>query len=130
MKEILLRKSDELNGACRSYFESIKAWMEQEKRTTFTSREIRQALRLNGNNQKRYMLVLSAGQYIRKVKGTKAKGYEYTVTSPQEYERLQENIAHVMDEILEKLKERFSSSPVVQSKNEPPKRKKVKALAQ
>jgi len=30
MKEILLRKSDELNGACRSYFEGIKAWMEKE----------------------------------------------------------------------------------------------------
>lgn len=130
MKEILLRKSDELNGACRSYFESIKTWMEKENRTTFTSREIRQALRMNGNNQKRYMLVLSAGQYIRKVKGTKAKGYEYTVTSPQEYEQLQQTIAHVLDDILEKLKQQFSGSPVVQSKSEPPKRKKVKALAQ
>ena len=102
----------------------------KENRTTFTSREIRQALRMNGNNQKRYMLQLGAGQYIRKVKGTKAKGYEYTITSPQEYEKLQQNIAHVMDKILEKLKEQFSGSNVVHSKNEPPKRKKVKALAQ
>jgi energy-coupling factor transporter ATP-binding protein EcfA2 len=38
MKEILLRKSDELNGATRSYFESIKDWMEKEQRTTFTNR--------------------------------------------------------------------------------------------
>lgn len=130
MKEILLRKSDELNGATRSYFEGIKAWMEKEGRTTFTSREIRQALRVNNNNQKRYMLQLGAGQYIRKVKGTKAKGYEYTVASPQEYEQLQRNIAHVMDEILQRLNERFSGSPVVQKENEPPKRKKAKALAQ
>jgi hypothetical protein len=130
MKEILLRKSDELNGACRSYFESIKAWMEKEKRTTFTNREIRQALRMNSNNQKRYTLQLSAGQYIRKVKGTQAKGYEYVIISPKEYEQLQKNIAHVMDEILEQLKEQFSGSPVVHKENEPPKRKKVKALAQ
>jgi hypothetical protein len=85
MKEILLRKSDELNGACRSYFESIKEWMKQEQRTTFSNREIRQALRINNNNQKRYTLQLLSGYYIKRVKGTQAKGYEYTLTSVEEY---------------------------------------------
>ena len=104
--------------------------MEKEKRTTFANREIRQALRMNGNNQKRYNLQLAAGNYIKRVKGTKAKGYEYTLTSPEEYRQLQKNIEYVLDEILQKLKERFSGSPVVQKENEPPKRKKAKALAQ
>jgi hypothetical protein len=130
MKEILLRKSDELNGACRSYFESVKEWMEKEKRTTFTSREIRQALRMNGNNQKRYNLQLAAGNYIMPVKGTKAKGYEYTLTSPEEYIRLHHTIEQVLDNILQSLQKRFGGSPVVQNGNEPLKRKKVKALAQ
>ena len=130
MKEILLRKSDELNGACRSYFENIKMWMEKESRTTFTNREIRQALRVNGANQKRYTLHLSASNYIKRVKGTKAKGYEYTLTSPEEYQRLQRNVEQALDNILQNLQERFSGSAVVQSKNEPPKRKRAKALAQ
>ena len=52
MKEILLRKSDQLNGACRSYFESLKTWLKQEVKTTFTNQEARQALRVNPSNQK------------------------------------------------------------------------------
>jgi hypothetical protein len=114
MKEILLRKSDELNGACRTYFESIKEWMKQEQRTTFGNREIRQALRVNNNNQKRYTLQLLSGYYIKRVKGTKAKGYEYTLTSAEEYQSLKQSIDHMLDDILKRLKERFSGSPVVQ----------------
>ncbi|GHN02367.1 hypothetical protein WSM22_38560 [Cytophagales bacterium WSM2-2] len=128
MKEIFLRKSDELNGATRSYFESVKIWLSNENRTTFTNREIRKVLRVNSSNQKRYTLQLSAGQFIRKIKGTKAKGYEYVLTSHQEYQHLQSNVDYKLDEILQKLKERFSGSIVVHKENEPPKRKKTRVL--
>ncbi|MFM8914535.1 MAG: hypothetical protein ACKOE6_16690 [Flammeovirgaceae bacterium] len=130
MKEILLRKSDELNGACRGYFEKLKEWSQKEGKPTFGNREIRQALRVNANNQKRYNLQLASGNYIRKAKGNKAKGYAYEITSYEEYEKLQNNIGQVMDNILQQLKERFSGSPVVHANNEPPKRKKAKELAQ
>lgn len=41
MKEILLRKSDELNGATRSYFEKLKAYLKESSQTDYTNREIR-----------------------------------------------------------------------------------------
>jgi hypothetical protein len=43
LKEILLRKSDELSGACRNYFEKLKKW----KASEFNNREIRQELRIS-----------------------------------------------------------------------------------
>ena len=126
MKDIFIRKADELNGAARSYLESVKQWMTQENKTTFTSREIRKALRVNISNQKRYTLQLSNGQFIRKVKGTKAKGYEYVLNSKEEYQRLQKTVDNVLDDIMNQLKQRFDGSPVVHNGKRPSKRLKKK----
>jgi len=130
MKEILLRKSDQLTGACRSYFEKLKAWLQGEKRTTFSNREARETLRINASSQKRYMLELMANYHIRITNGKKARGYEYEIVSYEDYHKLKRSIETVLDDILQTLNERFSGSTVVHKRNEPLKRKKVKALAQ
>ncbi len=110
IKEILLRKSDELNGATRSYFEKMKSWLTQEKRTTYTNQEAKRVLRLPTSTIKRYQLYLQQSGYIRVAQGKKHKGYEYEIVSYEEYMKLQKHIATAMDEILERL----SSSPVAQ----------------
>lgn len=129
LKEILLRKSDQLSGACRNYVESLKAWLQKENRTTFSNREARQALRINGSNQKRYMLELIANYHIRVVDGKKARGFEYEIVSYEEYQTLKRGIETVLDEMLDKVK-RFTGSGVVQKQNEPLKKKKASTLAQ
>jgi len=128
MKIILLGKSDELTGACRTYLETLKVYLQQEKKKVFTNREIRKALRINLSTQKRYTLALIDGFYIKRVKGSKARGYEYEITSYEEFTQLQNRITSVLDETLQKLKERFSGSGVVQRTNEPLKHKPSKAL--
>lgn len=129
LKEILLRKSDQLTGACRTYFERLKEWLQSENRTTFSNREIRQALRVNASNQKRYMLELMGNYHIRVSNGQKARGYEYEIVSYEEYNKLKRGIETVLDEILDKLKERSNGSPVVQKQKGPLKKKKVSKLA-
>jgi hypothetical protein len=124
MKEILLRKSDELNGATRSYFENLKTWLAQENRTTYTNQEAKRILRLPTSTIKRYQLYLYQSGYIRVAQGKKHKGYEYEIVSYEEYMKLQNHIATVMDEILERL----SGSPVAQPESEPLKKKKTKQL--
>jgi hypothetical protein len=124
MKEILLRKSDELNGATRSYFEKLKTWLTQENRTTYTNQEAKKVLRLPGSTVKRYQLHLQQSGYVRVAQGKKHRGYEYEIVSYEEYKKLQDHIATVMDEILERL----NGPPVAQPKNEPPKKKKTKQL--
>jgi len=134
MKPILLRKSDELTGACRSYLEKVKAYIEYENKKTFKNSDIRKALKINASNQKRYTLTLTEGFYIKRVKDNKAKGYEYEITSYEEFKQLQNRISNALDEGLENLKkiftdkERFSGSEVVQTINEPLKKKKAKKL--
>ena len=129
LKEILLRKSDQLTGACRSYFEKLKTWLQKESRATFSNREVRQALRINASNQKRYMLELMGNYHIRVANGKKARGYEYEIVSYEEYERLKRGIETVLDEMLDKIKQ-SNGSPVVQKRNEPLKRKRASKLAE
>ncbi|MFZ5554306.1 MAG: hypothetical protein ACOZCO_14400 [Bacteroidota bacterium] len=128
MKEILLRKSDELNTACRRYFEFLKAWMKSEKKTQFTNKEIRHALRVNHSNQKRYMLMLIENNLIKKVQ-LKHKSYAYEVVSYEEYEKLQGNISNVLDGILEKLKKNAPTSPVVHGSGKVHSRNELKKAA-
>jgi hypothetical protein len=136
MKQVLIRKSDELTGACRNYLESIKAYLQNENKTKYTNREVRKALKVNESNQKRWTLGLLYNYYMKRVKGTKSKGYEYEITGYQEYQKLQEQIGNVLDDTLASLKNAVEKeaanerSSAVQKKNEPRKTKKVKALAQ
>ena len=46
MKEILLRKSDELNGATRNYFEELKQHLITSNQNSFTGTSIRNQLRI------------------------------------------------------------------------------------
>lgn len=129
LKEILIRKSDELNGACRKYLEQLKAYLAVENKKTFTNREIRKKLRINHSNQKRWTLHLESHYYIKREKGNKNQGYHYQVTSYEEYRQLKEQINNALDESLQALKnllqQNAERSKPVQSGNEPCKSKKI-----
>jgi hypothetical protein len=126
MKDILLRKSDELTGACRSYFERLKSWLQSLEKTTFTNQEVRQAFRLPSSTVKRYQLELIQSGYLT-AHGKKSTGYHYIVTSYEEYEQLQGRITGAMDELLQSLSQ-LSSPSVAQSKSEPVSKKKTSKL--
>ena len=131
MKEILLRKSDELNGASRSYFEKLKAWLQSNNQTTYTSREIKQVLRIKGTTLRRYQNELLGSGLIKIQKGKKATGFLYAVVRYEEYLEMQNKISHVLDDILQKLEDKRASAPAVShSKNGSPKTKKSSTLNQ
>ncbi|MEZ4721113.1 MAG: hypothetical protein R2813_04465 [Flavobacteriales bacterium] len=119
MKEILLRKSDEISGACRNYFERLKRWLKEEAKTAFTNSQARTALRENHSNQKRYMIQLQQMGLIRKTKGDKKHGYYYEVVSMEEYEQLRSGVANVLDDIFLKVTGEVQSSEEVHGASEP-----------
>jgi len=130
MKEVLLRKSDELSGACRNYLEAVKSYLEQENKTSFTNQEIRKALKEHPSNQKRYNLSLMSNYYIKQVKGKKGTAYSYQIVSYKEFQELKNHVSNVLDENLKKLEELalsmskgFTSPAVVHTENEPVKSK-------
>jgi hypothetical protein len=127
MKEVLLRKSDELSGACRNYLEAVKSYLEQENKKQFTNQEIRKALKVNPSNQKRYNLSLMSNYYIKQVRGKKGTAYNYQIVSYKEFQELRNHVANVLDENLKKL-DQFTSPVAVQTENEPVKPKRVRKI--
>lgn len=126
MKDVLLRKADELSGATRNYFEQLKVLLQEQKQSTFTNKEIRKALRLPGTTVRRYHNELLQNGYIKLQESKKQKGYCYEIVSYEEYNQLQNKITIVLDEILNQL--RATKPPVSQNLNGSMKRRTVKAL--
>jgi hypothetical protein len=115
MKEVLLRKADELSGATRNYFEQLKVLLQQQQQSTFTNKEIRKTLRLPGTTVRRYHNELLQSSYIRLQESKKKKGYLFEIVSYEEYQQLQNSITIVLDEILSKL--RATKPPMSQNGN-------------
>jgi hypothetical protein len=109
IQEVLLRKSDLLNGACRSFFELLKAYLKANNQTTFTNAEIRRTLRINPSNQKRYMLQLQIAELVKRAKGDKRKGYVYEVINYEDYETTNKQIETLLNTTLQRLEVQSSS---------------------
>ncbi len=118
MKNILLKKSDELGYATRNYFEGLKQHLQQSKQKTFINSSIRKVFREHPSKQKRFMIELQQYGFIRKVDGDKKKGFVYEVVSNEEYQRLQHTINTALDEVLQSLQD-GSGSVVVQQDSKP-----------
>lgn len=127
IKEVLLRKADELTGACRNYFERLKAFLLDQKQSTFTNREVRAQLRIPGTTVRRYHNELLNNGYIKLQEDKKAKGYRYEVVSYEEYKLLQQGIGTALDECLHKISQ--ATEPAVSHvQNGSPKKKRVSKL--
>jgi len=101
MKKILLRKSDQLNGATRDYFEKLKAWLIHEEKEVFMNCEIRIQLRIKGTTLRRYHHDLLDVGLIRVKTGKKSTGFQYEIITPDEYKHLKQQIDTILDEVLE-----------------------------
>jgi predicted DNA-binding protein len=125
MKNILLKKSDELGYATRKYFEQLKNYLQESSQKTFVNSSIRKVFREHPSKQKRFMIELQQYGFIRKVDGDKKKGFVYEVVSNEEYNRLQQMINTALDDVLQRLRD-GSGSVVVQQDSKPLKAATVK----
>lgn len=135
MKEILLRKSDELNGATRNYFEELKTHLIKSNQSSFTSTSIRNQLRIPISSVKRYHAALMDAGLIKKVESRNTKAYHYEIISKEEYTKLQNSVATALDKALQQVqalsKDEGPTSPIpARSKSELRKRKQVRLLEQ
>lgn len=145
MKQILLRKADELNGATRNYFEQLKQCLQNTASagggSSFTNTSVRNQLRIPVSSVKRYHAALMAAGLIKQTVNRNTKAHHYEITSSADYTALQNSIGTALDEALQRVKSslfspcaegpgvRPPSSPApAQTENEPKKRKITKAL--
>jgi len=106
IKESLLRKSDELSGKLRQFFEIIKELMraKPDSEQSFYSKQIRKYLRMNPMTVNRHMRDLEQRGYIKQIGGNRKIGYEYQIELWDDYTELQKGI-EMMDANLAKIKE-------------------------
>lgn len=106
VKESLLRKSDELNGQLRSFFENLKALISKrpKEEQTFYSKQIREQFRMNPMKANRYLRELDYWGYVKQVGGNRKTGFEYEIVAWDEYQHLQSGI-DILDSTLQKIKD-------------------------
>ncbi len=105
-REVLLRKSDELNGSLRGFFENLKTWLKENKTETFYAKPLRERFRMNPMRVNRHIRELDQRGYIKQLSGNRKTGFEYTVLVWDDYEVLKTGL-DVLDNILEKLNDTY-----------------------
>ncbi|MEW7281085.1 hypothetical protein ABW636_21020 [Aquimarina sp. 2201CG1-2-11] len=104
IKEVLLRKSDEITGACRNYLEELKKYLQTNKQTTFTALETRRRLKVKKTTQWRYHQQLIESHYIKKLRKKKGETIiRYEITNPNEYKELEKTISAALQECIHKI---------------------------
>ena len=111
VKDTLLRKSDELSGELRQFFESLKHNVQARKAQSFYAKEIREQFRMNPMKVNRFLRDLENRGYIGRNGGNRKYGFEYEIIAWDEYEKLKSGV-NILDEILQKLREKASVTQV------------------
>jgi DNA primase catalytic core len=102
-KDNLLRKSDELSGKTRNFFESLKELVQQWKVKTFYAKDVRKYLRMHPMTLQRHFNELERRGLMRCVSRSNKPGNEYEISVWDDFEQLKSGM-DIMDTILQKLK--------------------------
>ena len=117
LKDVLFSKSDELTRATRTFFEQLKQLCKETGSNAFNAKAIRERLRINPGNMKRYLAELVRYGYAKTGGNRYRRGsYEYTIVNPGEYEALQSSVEGHLQNLLERIRtaDKGVSSSVVQ----------------
>jgi len=110
MKEVLFRKSDELSGAAREFYELIS---DKSKEFTdpkmnngkgFYARNIREEIRIHPRTLNRYLNELAEYGLLQVTGGNKnTTGYSYQIASGRNYEELQKSINNQIEKVIKEV---------------------------
>ncbi len=110
LKETLFRKSDELSGSLREFYEWLRIWAQAEQVVKFYASDIRKHLRIHPRTLQRYLAELVEYGYIRFIGGSKYKsGYQYSIDLAAPQEQLQANIDKQIAATLAKVQEAYQT---------------------
>jgi DNA-binding transcriptional ArsR family regulator len=114
LKNILFRKSDELSGAVRDFFEEMKRAMEKKElpagQTGFKVADIRSAIKLPPRTVQHYLKILLEHGYVEITGGKQRSGYEYRTTSSTSESQLQQSIEGHIKKVMEKVWKAYKKS--------------------
>ena len=110
LKDVLFRKSDELSGACRKFYEWVRSPDRQLNEEGFTSSEIRLQGQMHPRTLNRYLNELLEFDRIRIVGGNKYKGgYNYQFTDYTRDQNIEQTLDHWMEATLQEINKKHRS---------------------
>lgn len=113
LKDVLFSKSDELTNATREFLEQLKRLSKESGNDTFNAKAIREQLRMNPGNMKRYLSELVRYGYIKANGNRYRKGsYEYSIVNIAEYEALKSSVEQHLQTVLDNIRQTTSGSVV------------------
>jgi len=92
IKDVLLRKSDRLNGVTRDYFENLNDYLKENNTNIYTNQEIRRAFRIKETTLRRYHKLLEAEGYIKERKDIKSISKSFEILIVDEFQDLENTI--------------------------------------
>ncbi len=108
LSDVLFRKSDELNGAVRDFYEWVQGWNSKRESPSFFANEIRQENKMHPRTLNRYLQELIEYGYVEITGGKKQRtGYVYTLTATNERKALEERINKQTNEVMQKVWEAY-----------------------
>ena len=108
-RDVFLRKSDELSGKTRQFFESLKKFIKEQRAKTFYAKDIRRHFRMHPMELQRRLGELEARGLVRCVSRSNKPGNEYEIMIWDDYEQLRSGI-DIMGTILEDLRKETEPS--------------------
>lgn len=113
-RESLLRKSDQLSGAQRTFFENMKSYLNsqginKDNNKSFHSKEIREHFRMHTQLLKRNMNALENIGLVVKIGENRKLSFEYEICLWDDYEFIKNGVDS-LDRILKDLKEKYPSA--------------------
>lgn len=104
LSDVLFRKSDELNGAVRDFYEWLQDWNSKRESPSFLANEIRQENKMHPRTLNRYLQELIEYGYLHITGGKKQRtGYIYTLTPTNERKAVEERINGQIKSVMQKV---------------------------
>lgn len=104
LRDVLFRKSDELSGACRKFYDWLQQWARASKLEKFYGSGIRQQYQVHPRTLNRYLGELTEFGRLQITGGSKHKtGYEYRLTGYAGDNHLQDQIDKWMTGTLQQI---------------------------
>jgi predicted DNA-binding transcriptional regulator len=107
LKNVLFRRSDELNGAVRDFYEKIKEVIEKNELQKFKVSDIRGHIKLTPRSIQQYLKELLEYGYLHITGGKQRLGYEYEILSGTSEKALQQSIEEHIKKVMEKVNKAY-----------------------
>jgi len=113
-RESLLRKSDQLTGAQRTFFERLKSYLtsqgiNEKNNAGFYSKAVREHFRLHTQTLKRNMNALENLGLVTRIGNNRKLSFEYQINVWDDYQTIQNGV-NLLDEKLAELREKYPNA--------------------